>query len=90
MVLGLGAIMLGLLQEGCHLPGPKSGLLSTLGNELARREHALLTNRDFAREWVPGQENSRVRNLGKCFATKPVVSGFMVLGLVSRMSLANH
>lgn len=52
--------MLGLLQEGCHLPGPESGLLSTLGNELAA-ETCLLTKQETLWGMGAWAENSRVR-----------------------------
>ena len=52
--------MLGLLQEGGHLPGPESGLLSTLGNELSA-ETRLLTKHETLWGMGAWAESSRVR-----------------------------
>ena len=52
--------MLGLLQEGGHLPGPESGLLSTLGNELSA-ETGLLTKHETLWGMGAWAESSRVR-----------------------------
>lgn len=52
--------MLGLLQEGGHLPGPESGLLSTLGNELST-ETRLLTKQETLWGMGAWAESSRLR-----------------------------
>ena len=77
----------GLLQEGGPLPGPETGLLSTLGNELSEETHVLTKQEILLGKgtWV---ESSRVREPRK--TALPHGLGFMVMGLVSGLSLANH
>ena len=73
-----------LLQERGPLPGPKTGLLSNTQKRIVRGDMADKA-RDFIGKGHPGkgtQEN--------CSATWLPVSGFMVMALVSRLSLANH
>ena len=78
---------MGLLQEGGPLPGPETGLLSTLGNELSEETHVLTKQEILLGKgtWV---ESSRVREPRK--TALPHGLGFMVMGLVSGLSLANH
>ena len=52
--------MLGLLQEGGHLPGPESGLSSTPENELFT-ETCLLTKQEILWGMGAWAESSRVR-----------------------------
>ena len=80
-----------MLQEGGPLPGPETGLLSkTLGNELSEETH-VLTKQEILLGKSTLAESSRVREprriaLSHGFA----VSGFMVMVLVSELSLANY
>ena len=76
-----------MLQEGGPLPGPETGLLSTLGNELSEETHVLTKQEILLGKgtWV---ESSRVREPRK--TALPHGLGFMVMGLVSGLSLANH
>ena len=79
-----------LLQEGGPLPGPKTGLLSNTRKWIVRGDTCADKARDFIGKGRPGgeqegegtQENSSVMWLA--------VSGFMVMGLVSGLSLASH
>ena len=75
------------MQEGGPLPGPETGLLSTLGNELSEETHVLTKQEILLGKgtWV---ESSRVREPRK--TALPHGLGFMVMGLVSGLSLANH
>ena len=70
-----------LLQE---VQGPKLGSCLTLGNELSEETYVLTKQEILLGKgtWV---ESSRVSS-----ATWLTVSGFMMMGLVSRLSLANH
>ena len=49
-----------LLQEGGPLPGPETGLLSTLGNELSEETH-VLTKQEILLGKGTRVESSRVR-----------------------------
>ena len=79
-----------LLQERGPLPGPETGLLSSTRKWILRGDTCADKARDFIGIGYPGgeqqgkgtQENSSVMWLA--------VSGFMVMGLVSELSLANH
>ena len=78
-----------LLQEGGPLPGPKPGSCVTFRNELSEETHVLIKQ-----EILLGQ-GTRWRAVGKgtqenCSATWLAFSGFMVIGLVTGLSLANH
>ena len=75
-----GALSKELLQERGPLPGPEIGLLSTLRNELSKETHVLTKHEILLGKGT--QEKSSVSWLA--------VSGFMVMGLVSGLSLANH
>ena len=65
------------------------GSCLTLGNELSE-ERSAVQARDFIGKGcqVRGQEGERNRE--NCSATWLTVSGFMVIGLVSSLSLASH
>ena len=77
-----------LLKERGPLPGPESGLLSNTQKWIVRRDTCADKARDF-----PGKgaqvERSRIREPRRT-ALWRAVSGFMVMGLVSGLSLANH
>ena len=77
-----------MLQEGGGpFQGPKLGSCLTLGNELSEETH-MLTKQEILLGKGTRVESSRVREHGK--TALPHVSGFMVMGLVSGWSLANH
>ena len=69
--------------------GPKLGSCLTLGNELSEETHADKA-RDFIGKGHPGGEQEGKGTQENCSATWLAVSGFMVMGLVSGLSLANH
>jgi len=80
-----------LLQEGDPFQGPKLGSCLTLGNELSE-ETRVLTKQEILLEKGTQVENSGVREPRRtnCSDTWLAVLGFMVMGLVSRWSFANH
>ena len=70
--------------------GPRVGSCLTLGNELSEETH-VLTKRETLLGMSTQVESRKVREPRKdCSATWLAVSGFMVMGLVSGLSLANH
>ena len=76
-----------LCRKGDPFQGLKLGFCLTLGNELSEETHVLikqevLLGRSGEQEGKGTQEN--------CSAPWLEVSGFMVIGLVSGWSLANH
>ena len=77
-----------LLQEGGPLPGPETGLFTqkwiVWGDTSADKA------RDFIGKGCPGGEQEGKGTQENCSVTWLAVSGFMVMGLVSRLSLANH
>jgi len=77
-----------VLQEGGPLPGPELGSCLTLRKELSEETRA-----DKARdllERAPGGEQEGRGTQENCSAAWLAISGFMVMGLVSGWSLANH
>ena len=79
-----------LLQEGGHFPGPKTGLLSNTWKWIVRGDTYADKARDFFGKGHPGGEQEGKGTQESCSATVAQVSGFMVMGLVSGWSLANH
>ena len=69
--------------------GPKLGSCLTLGKELSEETSADKA-RDFIGQGHPGGEQEGKGTQENCSAAWLAVSGFMVMGLVSRWSLANH
>jgi len=71
--------------------GPKLGSCLTLRNELSEETH-VLTKQEILLEKSTQVESSRVREPRRTAlpAAWLAVSGFMVMGLVSGWSLANH
>ena len=72
------------------LQGSRVGSCLKLGNELSKETHALTKQKTLLGNgaWA---ESIRVRELENCSATDWLtVLGFMVMGLVSGLSLANH
>ena len=78
-----------LLQEGDPFQGPKLGSCLTLGNELSEETH-ILTKQEILLGRAPGGEQEGQGTQENCSASWLTVSGFMVMGLVSGWSLANH
>ena len=79
-----------MLQEEGLLPGPKLGSCLTLRNELSEETH-VLTKQESLLGKGTRLESSRVREPRR--SALPLwltVSGFMVMGVVSEWSLANH
>ena len=76
-------------RKGEPFQGPKLGSCLTLGNELSKETH-VLTKQEILFGRGPWAESSRVREPRRTAATWLAVSGFRIMGLVSRSSLANH
>ena len=75
--------------KGDPFQGPKLGSCLTLGNELSKEIH-VLTKQEILLGKGIRVESSRVREPRRTAVTRLAVSGFMVMGLVSALSLANH
>ena len=71
------------------LPGLRVGACLTLVNELPKETHADKA-RDFIGKGSLGREQQDKGTQENCSATWLAILGFMVMGLVSRFSLANH
>ena len=76
-------------RKGDPFQGPKLGSCLTLRNELSEETHADKA-RDFIVKGHPGGEQEGEGTQENCSAAWLAVSGFMVMGLVSGWSLANH
>ena len=72
-------------RKGDTFQGPKPGSCLTLGNELSADRA-----RDFIGKGHPGGEQQGKGTQENSSVTWLAVSGFMVMELVSRLSLANH
>ena len=79
-----------LSQEGGPLPGPETGLLSNTQKWIAWGDTGADKARDFIGKGRPGGEQEGKGTQENCSAAWLTVSGFMVMGLVSGLSLANH
>ena len=79
-----------LLQEGGPLPGPETGLLSNTQKWIVRGDTCANKARDFIGKGHPGREQEGKGTQEHCSAMWLAVSGLMVMGLVSGLSLANH
>ena len=79
-----------LLQEGGPLPGPETGLLSNTRKWIVRGDTCADKASDFIGKGHPGGEQCGKGTQENCSATWLTMSGFMVMGLVSGWSLANH
>ena len=79
-----------LLQEGGPLPGPTTGLLSNTRKWIVRGDTCADKARDFIGKGHRSGEQQGKGTQEISSVTWLVVSGFMVMGLVSRLSLANH
>ena len=78
-----------MLQEGGPLPGPKLGSCLILGNELSEETH-VLTKQEILLGKGTQVESSRVREPRRSALPQLTTLGFMVMGLVSGLSLASH
>ena len=76
-------------RKGDPFQGPKLGSCLTLRNELSEETHADKA-RDFTGKGHPGGEQEGKGTQENCSPAWLTVSGFMVMGLVSGWSLANH
>ena len=79
-----------LLQEGGPLPGPETGLLSNTRKWIVQGDTCSDKGRDFIGKGHRGGEQEGKGTQESCSATWLAVSGFMVMGLVSGLSSANH
>ena len=75
--------------RGTPFHGPKLGSCLTLGKELSKETRADKA-RDFIGKGHPGGEQEGKGTQENCSALWLTVLGFMVMGLVSGWSLANH
>ena len=73
-----------MLQEGRPLPGPQKGLLSNTGNDVSEETHLLTKPQTLLGSQAHAESQK------SCSAAWFTVLGFMVMGLVSRLSSANH
>ena len=79
-----------MLQEGDPFQGPTLGSCLTLGNELSEETHAL-TKQEVSLGKGTRVESSRMREPRRTALLRGSLSqGFIVMGLVSGLSLANH
>ena len=79
-----------LLQEEGPLPGPETGLLSNIRKRIVQGDTCAEKARDFIGKGHPGGEQEGKGTQENSSSTWLAVSGFMVMGLVSGLSLANH
>ena len=78
------------MQDGGPLPGPETGPLSNSQKWIVRGDTCADKARDFIGKGCPGGEQEGKGTQENCSVTWLAVSGFMVMGLVSRLSLADH
>ena len=71
-------------------PGPKTGLLSNTWKWIVWGDTCADKARDFIGKGRPGGEQGGKGTQENCSVTWLAVSGFMVMGWVSGLSLANH
>ena len=79
-----------VLQEGGPLPGPETGLLSNTQKWIVQGGTCADKAWDFIGKGHPGGEQQGKGTQENSFAMWLIVSGFMEMGLVSGLSLANH
>ena len=73
-----------------HKGGPESGLLSNTRNWIVGGDTCAVKSRDFTGKGNAGGAQQGKGTQEDCSATCLTVSGFMGMGLVSRLSVANH
>ena len=79
-----------VLQEGGPLPGSESMLLSNTWKWIVWGDTCVDKARDFFGKGSLGRQHEGKETQENCSATWLTVSGFMVIGLVSGLSLVNH
>ena len=79
-----------VLKEVGAPPGPKSGLFSNTQKWIFWGDTLADKAKDFIGKGRPGAEQQVKGTQESCSATWLALSGFMVTGLVPRLSLANH
>ena len=79
-----------VFQEGGPLPGPETGLLSNTQKWIVRGDTCADKARDFIGKGHPGREQPGKETQENCSVTWLAVSGFIGMGLVSGLSLADH
>ena len=79
-----------LLQKGGLLAGSESGLLCNIGKLMVPGDTHADKARGFFRKGIQGREPQGKGTQEYCSATWLVVSGSLVMELVSGSSLANH
>ena len=77
-------------RKGDHFQGPRVGSCLTVGNELSEQTHMLTKQKTLLGRGPLGREQQRKGTEENCSAVWLTVSGFMVMGLVSGLSLANR
>ena len=77
-------------RKGEPLPEPQTWLLSNTWKWTVQGDSPADKGRDFIAKGCPGGEQEGKGNPENFSATWLAVSGFMVMGLVSGLSLANH
>ena len=85
----LSQIKVVVLQEGGPLPGPDTGLLSNTQKWIVWGDTYADKERDFIVKMHPGREQQGKEPRKTVQSPGFAASGFMVMGLVSRLSLAN-
>ena len=79
-----------MLQEGGPLPGPEAGLLSNTRKSTVQGDTCADKARDFIGKGHPGGDQEGKGTQENCSVAWLTILGFMVMGLVSGSSLANH
>ena len=77
-------------RKGDPFQGPTVGPCQTLRNELSKATKVLTKQETLLGRGAPGREQQGKGSQENRSAMWLTVSGFMVMGLVSRLSLANH
>ena len=87
--VSLSMALVNLLQEGDSFQGLKVGSCLTLRNELSEETHVLRKQETLLGRGVRAESN-RVMEPRRITVMWLAASGFMVMGLVSSLSLASH
>ena len=86
----MNQLQMKMLQEKGLLAGPETGLLSNTWKWIVWGDTCADKARDFIGKGRPGGEQQGKGTQENCSAMWLEISGFMAMGLVSRLSLANH